>query len=200
MLPWRRIYSNRNKQSSFAAFSLVELLMAVAIFSVVSIAIYSTFSSGAAVLRRINNLDLVQQKILLKTEKLSRQMREQPASRKPLFKGDKTKISFSANVDYFPCRLTYYFDSPTNSLLYVADKLSEIIDQEGKLDPNLKSSGAVYLSKIKEVSFSYLYLDLSKNTYFWTDKWEQEYLPFAVKFTIIGQKQKYESTVYLPKN
>ena len=37
------------------AFSLVELLIAVAIFSVVSVAIYATFSSGAAVLRRVKD-------------------------------------------------------------------------------------------------------------------------------------------------
>lgn len=199
MLTWQPIYSKKNKLFPRRAFSLVELLIAVGIFSVVSIAIYSTFSSGAAVLRRINNLDLAQQRILLKTEKLSRELREQPACRKQLFQGDKTKISFCANIDDFPCRLTYYFDGQTLAIKRVADKLSEIIDEEGKLDPQLKSPSKVYLSKIQEASFSYLYLDLTKNAYLWKEQWREDYLPLAVKLTVSSDKKKYESTVYLPR-
>ncbi len=180
-------------------FTLVELLIAVSIFSVVSIAIYSTFSSGAAVSRRIKNTDLTQQIILLKTEKFSRELRQQPACRKQLFYGDKTKISFCANIDHFPYRLTYYFDPSSNALKRVADKLIEIIGEDGNLDPEFHSPPVIFLPKVKEARFSYLYLDLNKNEYLWKDKWEQDYLPFAVKFTILTEKQNYESTVYNPK-
>jgi len=201
MLLWRPIYSNKNKQSlrTSRAFTLVELLIAVAIFSVVSIAIYATFSSGMSVLRRLKNIDLTQQKILLKTERFSRELREQPACRKQLFQGDKNKISFCANIDYFPYRLTYYFDSSTNALKRVADKLNEIIKEDGSLDPEFHSPSVIFISKVKEVRFSYLYLDLTKDTYLWTDEWKEDYLPYAVKFIIFSEEQNYESTVYLPK-
>lgn len=201
MLPWRLIYPNKNKQSSgtLRAFTLVELLIAAAIFSVVSIAIYSTFASGSAVLRRVRDTDLAQQKILLKIESFSRQLREQPACRKQLFRGDKTKFSFCANIDDFPCRLTYYFDSSANAVKRVADKLSEIIGDDGTLDPEFHSLPVIFLPKVKEAGFSYLYLDLSKKAYLWKDKWEQSYLPVAVKFTIFIEGKKYESTVYLPR-
>lgn len=208
MLLWQPIYPNKYKQSLrvlrasgvLRAFTLVELLIAVAIFSVISIAIYSTFSSGMFVLRRVKNIDLAQQRILLKTERLSRELREQPACRKQLFQGDKTKISFCAYIDNFPYRLTYYYDRSTLALKRSAEKLDEIIDQDGNLDPGFHSaSGSIFLPKVEEVRFSYLYLDLKKNAYLWTDQWEQEYLPFAVKFVIFSQKQKYESTAYNPK-
>ncbi|MCX5669423.1 MAG: prepilin-type N-terminal cleavage/methylation domain-containing protein [Candidatus Omnitrophica bacterium] len=184
---------------SLTGFTLVELLIAVAIFSVVSIAIYATFSSGAAVLRRVKDTDLTQQRILLKTERFSRELREQPACRKRLFQGDKTRISFCANIDYFPYRLTYFFDSSANAFKRVADKLDEIIDEENNLNPEFHSPAVIFLPEVKEVKFSYLYLDLNKNAYLWTDQWEQDYLPFAVKFIIFTEKQKYESTVYLPR-
>lgn len=200
MSHFQRIYSKKNKLFSPRAFSLVELLIAVGIFSVVSIAIYSTFFTGSAVLRRINNLDLAQQRILLKTERLSRQLRQQPASRKQLFQGDKTKISFCANIDYFPSRLTYYFDSASLTLKMAVDRLDDIIDEEGKLDPQLHSPAKIYLTKVKEASFSYLYLDLSKNSYLWKQEWKEDFLPLAVKFIITFEKKKYESTVYLPRN
>jgi prepilin-type N-terminal cleavage/methylation domain-containing protein len=199
MLPWQLIYSNKNNKINDGAFTLVELLIALAIFSVVSIAIYATFSSGATVLRRVKNADLTQQRILLKTERISRELRQQPACRKQLFHGDKTKISFCANLDYFPYRLTYYFDSSANALKRVADRLDEIINEEGNLDPEYQSPAAVFLSQVKEASFSYLYLDLKKNAYLWKDQWEENYLPFAIKFIIFSGDKKYESTVYNPK-
>lgn len=171
----------------------------MAIFSAVSIAIYATFSSGLAVLRRVKNIDLAQQRILLKQERLSRELREQSSCRKLLFQGDKTKISFCALIDYFPCRLTYYFDSFTHAFMRVADRLDEIIDDEGKLDPEFHAEPAIFLSKVNEVKFNYLYLDLAKNTYLWADKWEPGFLPLAVKFIIFTEQQNYESTVYLPR-
>lgn len=178
---------------------MVELLIAVSIFSVVSIAIYSTFSSGSAVLRRVKDIDLRQQKILLKVEMFSRQLREQPACRKQLFLGSEIKISFPANSDYIPCRITYYFDNSSLCLMRVVDKLSEIITPEGKVDVELKSKPQVFLSKVKAVKFSYLYLDLKKNEYSWIDEWGQDYLPVAVKFTISSEDQEYASTIFLPK-
>ena len=199
MLPWQPIYLNKNKINSRRAFTLVELLIAVAIFSVVSIAIYSVFSSGAMISRRLKNTDLSQQKILLKIERLARELRQQPACRKPIFGGDRAKISFSANIDNFPYRLTYYFDNPSNTLKRVADKLNEIIDEEGNIDPGYHGTPVTFLAQIKGVSFSYLILDLQKNSYLWTQEWQQDYLPFAIKFIITTEKQNYESTIYLPR-
>ena len=197
MLPFPHICLNKNNKLN-RAFTLVELLIAASIFSVVSIAIYSTFSSGSSVLRRVKNIDLVQQKILLKTESFSRQLREQPACRKQLFLGAKSKISFGGNSDYFPCRITYYFDASLLCLMRVEDKLDKIITPEGRLDPELKAKPAVFLAKVKEARFSYLYLDLKKNEYIWIDEWAQDYLPAAVRLNIICENQEYASTVFLP--
>lgn len=212
MLPFLHICLNKNKKLKasgrhkglpsaprLGAFTLVELLMAVSIFSVVSIAIYSTFSSGASVLRRVKDVDLVHQKILLKTERLSRELREIPACRKQLFLGNKTKITFAGISDYSPCRIAYYFDNTTSSLMRVVDRLDRIITLDGKIDLELKAEPVVFLSKIKEVKFEYLKLDLLKNTYKWMPQWAQDYLPSAVKITIISQSQEYVSTIFLPK-
>jgi prepilin-type N-terminal cleavage/methylation domain-containing protein len=192
-------YLNKKNRLNLNAFTLVELLIAVSIFSVVSIAIYSTFSSGVSVLRRLKNIDFVQQMILLKTERFSRELRELSGCRKQLFQGTKTKISFPGNVSYIPCRITYYFDSSSSCFMRVVDKLSQIITPDGKVDAQFKSEPLVFLSKIKEVKFSYLNLDLIKNQYNWTEEWPLDYLPVAVKVMVASQTQEYVFTVFLPK-
>jgi type II secretory pathway pseudopilin PulG len=175
----------------------VELLIAVSIFSVVSIAIYSVFSSGTAILRRVKNIDLAQQKILLKTESLARQLRQQPACRKQLFSGVETKISFASNVDSFPSRVTYYFDEDLSCLMRVIDRLDKIITSEGKLDPQLKAKPSVFLGKVKAVRFSYLYMDINKKEYSWAGEWKENYSPIAVRFMINAEGREYATTTFL---
>jgi len=177
----------------------VELLIAVSIFSVVSIAIYSTFSSGAAILRRVKDIDLVQQNILLKQERFARELRTQPTYSQQLFSGSKTKISFPQSRDFLPVRTTYFFDSSSACLMRAVDELSQIITSEGKIEEEIKSKPTIFLPKIKEVQFSYLYLDLKANAYLWTDEWSQDYLPAGVKMVIIKENQEYVSTILIPR-
>lgn len=189
-----------NNKNNKLGFTLVELLIAVSIFSVVSLAIYSTFSSGVSVLRRLRNIDFAQQRILLKAERFSRELRELPNCRKWLFVGEKTKISFPGNSDDIPCRITYYFDSSSLCLMRVVDKLSEIITPEGQIDIKFKSKPQVFLAKAKDIKFMYLKKpDLNKNEYSWADEWNQGYLPAAVRLTINIEGQEYVSTVFLPR-
>ena len=186
------------KRRTERSFSLVELLIALSIFAVVSIAIYSTFNSGMTVLRRVRNIDLAQQNVLLKEERFAKELRQQVVLRKPLFSGAKDRISFGAIVDNTPGRLTYLFDSSAQALTRSFDALVGIIDSEGKVDPGLKSKPALFLSKVREIKFSYLYLDLTKNAYTWTEEWKEGFLPLAVKLNISTEKQNYATTVFIP--
>lgn len=192
------IYLDTKKRRRIRAFSLVELLIAVSIFAVVSVAIYSTFSSGLNVLRRVKDVDLAQQSFILKQERFHKELRQTIVLRKPLFLGTKDRVSFGAIVDEYPCRLTYYFDSSSQSLMRNCDKLADIITSAGKIDKELKTKPAVFINKVKELNFSYLYLDLKKNIYQWEEEWKQDFLPLAVKIEISTDKQNYETTVFLP--
>lgn len=81
----------------------------------------------------------------------------------------------------------------------VADKLSEIITVEGAVDIKFKSKPQVFLSKIKDIKFTYLKKpDLNKSEYIWLDEWIQNYLPTAIKLTISSENQEYASTIFLP--
>lgn len=198
MLNSAPIYLNIKKRARVKAFSLVELLISVSIFAVVSIAIYSTFNSGLTVLRRSKSIDLAQQRFLLKVERFSRDLRQTPVFNKQLFLGAKDRLSFSGIVNEMPSRLTYYYDASSGALMYNADSLSAVITQEGKIDPELKSKATVFLNKVKEVKFSYLFLNIKNNEYEWADEWEEDTLPAAVKFSISTDKYNHAATIFLP--
>lgn len=186
------------KKRRARAFSLVELLIALSIFAVVSIAIYSTFNSGLKVLRKVKDIDLAQQSFIFKIERFSKELRQLVPLRKLLLSGAKESVSFGALVDEEPCRLTYYFDKSSGNLMRQTDRLAEIITEEKKIDPELKSKGAVFLKKANEIKFAYLYRDLKKNVYAWAEEWKENFLPLAVQLTVSCDKQNYVTTVFLP--
>ncbi len=191
---------NRKNRSDRPGFSLVELLIAVSIFSVVIIAIYSTFSGGMSVFRKVINIDLSQQKVLLKIERFAREVRQEAPCRKPLFLGSKTRISFAGFSDLLPSRITYYYDSQVNTLFRIAQPLPEITMPGGSIDPEVEAkSGSVFLKKVKDAKFAYLFLDLKKNDYVWLEEWPYDYLPVAVKLIISDERQEYAKIVFLPR-
>jgi hypothetical protein len=115
-----------------------------------------------------------------------------------LFLGARDKVSFGAIVNDEPCRVTYLFDKSSQSLVRVTDKLSDILTSEGKIEVESKSKPTVFIAKVKEANFSYLYLDLKKNDYSWVEEWKEKYLPLAVKLNISTGNQDYATTVFLP--
>ena len=193
-------YLNRKSSSNRLAFSLVELLIAVLIFSVVIIAIYSTFSGGISLFRKIINVDISRQKVLLKIERFAREVRQQIPCRSFLFFGSKVRLSFSGLSDFLPSRITYYYDNQANALYRVIEPLSEITTNTGSIDLKVKAdSSRVFLKNIKEVNFSYLFLDLKSNDYIWVEEWPFDYLPIAVKIIIREEKEEYVKIVFLPR-
>jgi type II secretory pathway pseudopilin PulG len=197
MLHFPHICPRKKNKANTAAFTMVELLISVGIFSVISIAVFSTFSSGLKVLRKTKMVDLARQKIFLKEERFSRELRESGPCRKKLFSGKSAKISFSGTQNYLPCRITYYFDETTQSILREVDKLSDIIAAE-RDETDLKPQRSVFMAKVESAQFSYLFLDLKKNSYIWKEEWKQDYLPVAVKLVILSQGNNYATTVFLP--
>jgi hypothetical protein len=177
----------------------MELLIAVSIFSVISIAIYSTFASGLMVLRRANNIDIARQRLLLKQERIARELRQMPACRKPLFYASAFMISFPYLSDHTPCRMTYYFDGSRKALMRAVEKIEDITDSEGQIERGVKTKESTFfVDDIEDFRLEYLYLDDHTHGYCWTDEWPYDYKPIAVKIIITDDKQEYVKTIFLP--
>lgn len=177
------------------AFTLIELLITVAIFSVVSIAVYATFNSGMTVWRRAKDTSAQERQFLLKIEKLSRELRQSFNYTDIAFSASTNKIQFPSVIDSDICRIIYSFDENKKILFRSSDKLADILAADKKeLEPKFSS----YLSDIDSLSFSYLILDLSKKAYIWQEDWKQNYLPIAVKLSITVKDKTYATTIIIP--
>ncbi len=149
-------------------------------------------------MHKVKDIDLAQQSFIFKIERFSKELRQATRIRKFLLSGVKESVSFGEIVDDQPCRVTYYFDKLSQSLIRQADNLTDIFTEEKKIDPELKSKGVVFLKKVTEVKFTYLYLDPKKNVYTWAEEWKEAFLPLAIKLSISTDKQNYATTIFLP--
>lgn len=191
--------TEHRKPNNELAFTLIELLITVTIFSAVAIVIYGTFNSGMRIWRRAENLNLSEIKNLMKIEKMSRELRQTYVfkGKDIAFTGDKNKIQFPAMLDSEICNVIYSFDPDKKIFLRGAQKLADIISMakdKKEADPNLTP----YINEINEFKFSYFYFDIKKGTYAWKEEWKENTLPFAVKFNIIIENEPFTTTVLIP--
>ena len=179
------------------AFTLIELLLTMAIFAVVSLAVYSTFSQGLKVWKRANQMNIGERKVLLKVEKLARQIRQAFNHKDIALLGEKEKIAFPQVVNYEIVRLTYAFDAGSQEIMLASERLSDIIKEEEKKDtPELKFQS--YLAKVENLSFSYLVYDIQEKSFIWKDEWTDKKLPLAVKINLTINGKIQTSTIFIP--
>ncbi|MFH1355002.1 MAG: prepilin-type N-terminal cleavage/methylation domain-containing protein [Candidatus Omnitrophota bacterium] len=207
MQSWRHIYrvlvwkqkANKGlapleRRTELTGFTLVELLIAASIYAIVSIAVYSTFSTGMNIWRRAKEVNLEQSRIAIKLERLSRELRQTFNFSEIRFLGTEEEISFAQVQDSGIVRMSYAFDQGDDALLRSIDTLVDILQglPEG-------SEPEEYIEEIEALKFSYFYFDLAENLYLWTEVWDQIGLPLAVKLEITTEDEKtYVRTVFIP--
>ena len=179
-------------------FTLVELLIVCSLFAVISISIFATFSSGFKVLRRLQRTNDTEERLLLRLEKLSRELRQVFVFKDITFSGSKDKISFAAIIDDEIRRLNYCFDADHKAILRSTDALEEILAAKKDQQEEIKSPQKIYLANINGLTFSYFYFDIEKKAYLWKDEWSETKFPIAVKITIITENDSYTKNIFIP--
>lgn len=185
-------------------FTLVELLIASAIFSVVIVTIYSAFRSGFVSYRNIEETTNIHQSARLIFAQINSDLRNSfdYKNNDTGFSGEKESLGFYTLVD------SYYQDEIIQDYAFVSytletDKLMRI--SRRNWDSHDSSSLTVaeeMASGIEKIIFSYGFLDEDGKTLkfqeFWNDKTK---FPQVVKVELsIGNKVKYDfsRTIYLP--
>jgi len=187
------------------SFTLIELLIATAIFSVVIVSVYSAFQSGVFGYRNINKAIDTYQSARLIMEQMSKDLMNcfsySPAI-ETKFSGASNEVSFLTLVD------SYKNDKLGRDYAFVRYNLSD-----GKLmrlcrtgADALKSASEIAAQEMKagvtELAFEYIEYDdkaksLKEPVKEWTDT---KKFPAAIKITLAINGEAFTRTVFLPQS
>lgn len=203
----------RRKTVVKEGFTLVELLVSVTIVSFVGIAVYSALANGIAVWRRVNKDSSFTQNVRLTSEKMARELRNALQFSNIAFEGTEASIKFcalllttsgeggdEAESHYELGRVTYFYNEGENALCKQQLLYPLIYQEQGESDQS-----KILISNLKELEFSYCYLDSTTGTYQWKKDWkkqEQDIIPQAVKIKMTFpediQQKEFEQTIFIP--
>jgi prepilin-type N-terminal cleavage/methylation domain-containing protein len=180
--------------------TLVEILMALVLFSLIGIKIFSIFSQGVTLWKREKEMYALHQKSRLFLELIAGELRN-TVSFQPLdFEGKKNSISFLLFSNRYNtgnlCKINYYFDSQEQCLRRSYQTFSEIhLGKKGK-DEKLTAG-------VEDFNISYAY-SKEQDDFDWKDYWESKKdLPIGIKIHLklinkYGKSEKYSKTIYMP--
>jgi len=201
-------------------FTLLELLIAVTIFSIIALAMYSSFYSGIRILRRTQEIMKFHQEIRLATEEVALDLRntllaplyeeakaayesearEEEEEEEPIyfFSGDEKSFSFVTLKNEEICIATYYFEAGEKR------RFMRIIKYQSKGYISKGDEAETLLADIENIEVSYSYESEDEDSPpIWLNIWEQEEkVPLGVKikfdFKGLGTLRQFTKTVLVP--
>jgi len=173
------------------AFTFVELLVVVSLFSILSLTVYATFASGMRMWSRIQDTSLIQRKVSLGLEKFSLELRQALDFSKIGFTGKSNEISFPFLADKEILRITYFLEQKT--LFRKLDTFKDILEE--KEQAKIKT----LLSDIEDLKFSFAYREEGKDQYSWKDTWDKEEgIPVIVKMELKIKDAQITEAITIP--
>lgn len=186
-------------------FTFIELMIAVSIFAVVSVAIYSTFNTGISAWRKAQKSQDIYQDVRLVLEKMVLDLENAVIySLDPEFsnfKGKENRISFYSLKEVFQTipshlelrKITYALDESTQTLQRWEENFAQSVQETTVQEPE------DFATQIKALVFSYCYEDEDSDPpYQWKDEWDSvKEIPQGVKIELEVGTEKLTFTKYV---
>lgn len=143
-----------------ASFTIIELLIALSIFSVIAASVYSAFHAGLFAWQRLNVTALTRQQAAVTLDLMADEIASFVPSEKVKFEGSAGSVSFLARLKdadkYYLAKVSFFFDSSSNSLMRGETRGEEIIAEE--LFSGVKSLEFKYFCKAPGPQDDYVWL------------------------------------------
>lgn len=192
------------KKRSLSAFTFIELIIAITIFSIIAVSIYSTVRAGIRVWHRANSVIEVNQEMRIFFDMVSSDMKNAVAyytttsEGRMNFEGMPSRISFMTLVNVSGqdvalhqelARVAYYFDTSSKSIKRILATKEAGFNETNGITAEL-------VNNIDAVSFNYCYKPLSsEDDYVWKDVWEDGgRIPRGVRI----KTGSFEKTIFIP--
>lgn len=182
------------------SFTLIELIIVTAMLSIISLALYSTFSNGIKIWQKINQ-DIPAEDVNIFFEKFTSDLRNSLKIAGISFVGGEDEIEFATLVNSKKLQKTtigeikYKFNSGEGEIIRQKMDYSDVYNGEDGMREAL-------LQKVKSMKFQYYCYDTEKQRYLWQGEWVKQGLPLAVRVEVElkndGQASKFTKTVNIP--
>lgn len=165
-----------------AGFTLIELLIALSIFAVLAVTLYSTFFAGVSVWRRSGDNSGAYQEIRVVFDDIARDLKNMIYFTKDeessyVFVGAPQKVIFMMLGEYATesmkagrelVKISYFFDDAKGELVRAEAGISLGFDIE-------KAEREVLLGKLEDFKFEYCYNSGDdEEPYLWQEEWQDE--------------------------
>ncbi len=171
--------------------TLIEVLITSAILSLVGVAIYSVFTNGLAIWKRARIIKEEKSSIVLGLAKMTQDLKNALNFSQIPFAGNSNSISFGAMVTGGDNReaevgqVSYTVDLSKDELYKTEKTYSQFLEKK-------QGRKEVIAGGVKEIRFSFCYLDNASGSYRWKDDWkkeEQDSLPWAVQLNLVFKRK-----------
>ena len=171
----------RNKTS----FTLIELLIVLAMVSIIGLAIFTTLSNGIRIWQRLNQ-SVAQEDVNIFFERIAGELRNTFQFSIVNLHGEIDQITFNTFVVTPGSSLPQ--ETGIGQVVYRFDKSNkQIIRERRNYSQIYKGSGGSrqeLLSGIDSLSFNYYFYDQQAREYVWLEEWQEDNLPEAVRIEL----------------
>ena len=181
-------------------FTLIELLIAASIAAVLGLAIVATFAAGFKTYSKLKDNSLAQADVLLSFGKIEKDLRNTFHFSGINFTGDTRSISFAGYIDrnFSIGRISYLFNTNGGSLIKTKQPYSYAL-----LDNSTEDVDSKIIVSLKNMVFSYYYLNSMTNQYGWYDSFDTPGgVPMQVRIKAVFQEGnedfEQEKTIFIP--
>ena len=186
-------------------FTLIEMLIVLAMFSLIGLAIFTTLSNGVRIWQRLNQT-IAQEDVNIFFERFARELRNTFEFDTIKFQGQADKVVFASLVttpgssqgqrqrqehemEMGIGQLTYSYDKTTGQLIREKRDYSQIYTGDDGSQREL-------LKDIDSLKFIYYLYDEKKKDYVWQEEYLSEGLPLALRIELeFNDEQKSKSII-----
>jgi prepilin-type N-terminal cleavage/methylation domain-containing protein len=163
-----------------SAFTFIELLVSILIFSVIAVSVYSAFNTGIITWRKLDKAADFYQQAQVVLELMANEVASFVPSEKVPLKGAGDKITFLSRSDIDDknklARVEFFLDSSTNTIIRSQKNLASVLNelqQSGNSEAN--ASLEEFAPNIKRLAFKYYCLKQNEEgKYEWVDSFDPE--------------------------
>lgn len=187
-------------RSGKSGFSLVELLVVTVLLGVLSLTLFSVFTSGIRIWQRVNR-NLAEEDLCIFLDKFSLDLRNSFKFASIPFKGNEYSLEFATLVDSGAMRArtvgkTVYLYEPVGEQLMRQEK------DYAQAYSDAQSASGELLKNVKSLRFQYYRYIKDKDEFIWQAEWPEEELPLAVRMELEFDNgraiAKFSRTVSIP--